>query len=165
MKTPVTDQTSGRQPKKQRGEFMIIRIALAAIVAASAATAVVAQGDAIAQRKALMKGNSEQGRIARAMIDGKQPYSNEVAQKIFANFQDAAAKLPGLFPENSKTGDTRALPVIWEKKAEFDAAAAKFGADAKAAAAKAKDLDSFKASMSEVGRNCGTCHDAWRKKG
>jgi cytochrome c556 len=143
---------------------MIIRIALAAVVAAFAATAVVAQGDPITQRKALMKGNSDQGRIAREMIDGKRPFSIEVAQKVFANFQDTAAKLPGLFPEDSKTGDTRALPIIWEKKAEFAAAAAKFGADAKAAAAKTKDLDSFKASMSEVGRNCGTCHDAWRKK-
>jgi len=143
---------------------MIVRIALAAVVAAFTATVVVAQGDPITQRKALMKANSDQGRIAREMIDGKRPYSNEVAQKVFANFEDTAAKLPSLFPENSKTGDTRALPVIWEKKAEFDAASARFGADAKAGAAKSKDLDSFKASMSEVGRHCGTCHDAWRRK-
>ncbi len=143
---------------------MITRLALAAVVAAFAATAVVAQGDAIAARKALMKGNSDQGRIAREMVDGKRPYSNEVAQKVFATFEEAATKLPGLFPDNSKTGETRALPVIWEKKAEFNAAATKFGADAKAAAAKSKDLDSFKASLSEVARNCGGCHDAWRAK-
>ena len=143
---------------------MITRIALAAVVAAFAITTVVAQSDPIAARKGLMKNNNDQGRIAREIIDGKRPYSNEVAQKVFATFEDTAAKLPGLFPDNSKTGDTRALPVIWEKKAEFNAAAAKLGADAKAAAAKSKDLDSFKASMSEVGRNCGTCHDAWRAK-
>ena len=35
---------------------MIIRIALAAVVAAFAVTAVVAQGDPIAARKGLMKG-------------------------------------------------------------------------------------------------------------
>jgi cytochrome c556 len=142
---------------------MIVRIVLGATIAAVAATAVIAQADPIAARKGLMKENSSQGRIARDMIDGKRPYSQETAQKVFAQFQDTAAKLPGLFPDNSKSGDTRALPVIWEKKADFDAAAAKFGADAKAAAAKSKDLDSFKAAMSEVGRNCGSCHDAWRK--
>jgi cytochrome c556 len=143
---------------------MITRLALAAVVAAFAATAVLAQADAIAARKGLMKSNNEQGRLAREIIDGKRPYSNEAAQKVFATFEEAATKLPGLFPDNSKTGETRALPVIWEKKAEFNAAAAKFAADAKAAAAKSKDLDSFKASVSEVARNCGGCHDAWRAK-
>jgi cytochrome c556 len=141
---------------------MITRLVLAAVVAAFAATAVLAQADAITVRKGLMKSNNEQGRIAREIIDGKRPYSNEVAQKVFATFEEAATKLPGLFPDNSKTGETRALPVIWEKKVEFNAAAAKFGADAKAA--KSKDLDSFKASLSEVARNCGGCHDAWRAK-
>jgi cytochrome c556 len=138
---------------------------LAATALVIGATAVVAQSDPIAARKALMKGNSDEGRVAREMMDGKRPYNNETAQKVLAAYQDTAAKFSALFPDNSKTGDTRALPVIWEKKAEFNAAVAKFGADAKAAAAKTKDLDSFKASMSEVGRNCGTCHDAWRRKG
>lgn len=142
----------------------MLRMVLAATALVIGVTAVAAQQDPIAARKALMKGNSDEGRIAREMMDGKRPYNNETAQRVLAAYQDTAAKLPALFPDNSKTGDTRALPVIWEKKAEFSAAIAKFGADAKAAAAKTKDLDSFKASMSEVGRNCGSCHDAWRKK-
>ncbi len=143
----------------------MLRMVLAATALVIGVTAVTAQQDPIAARKALMKSNSDEGRIAREMMDGKRPYNNETAQKVLAAYQDTAAKFPALFPDNSKTGDTRALPVIWEKKAEFNAAVAKFGADAKAAAAKTKDLDSFKASMSEVGRNCGSCHDAWRKKG
>ena len=35
---------------------------------------------------------------------------------------------------------------------------------AKAAAAAVKDLDSFKAQMGEVGKNCGGCHNTYRKK-
>jgi cytochrome c556 len=143
---------------------MITRIVLAAAVAALGATVVVAQGDPIAARKALMKENSAQGRIAREMIEGKRPFDLNAAKKVLAQFQETAAKLPALFPDNSKAGDTKALPVIWEKKGDFNAAVAKFGADAKAAADKVKDLDSFKAGMAEVGKNCGSCHNAWRQK-
>jgi len=143
---------------------MLIRLALAAAIAAVGVTAVVAQGDPIAARKALMKANSDQARNAREMIEGKKPFDLAAAKKVFAQFEDTAAKLPNLFPDSSKTGDTKALPVIWEKKSEFNAAAAKFGADAKAAEGKVKDLDSFKASMGDVGKNCGSCHNAWRAK-
>jgi cytochrome c556 len=97
------------------------------------------------------------------MADGKQPLDLAAAKKAFASFQSAAAKLPDLFPESSKTGDTRALPAIWEKSAEFKAAAAKFGADAKAAEASTKDLPSLKAAFAEVGKNCGSCHQSFRK--
>lgn len=144
---------------------MITRILAVAAVVAVAATTVVAQGDPIAARQAIMKGNSAQARVAREIMDGKRPFDLAEAKKIFASFEDAAAKFPALFPDNSKTGgDTKVLPVIWEKKSEFNAAIAKFGADAKAVNEKVKDLDSFKAGMSEVGRNCGSCHNAWRQK-
>ncbi len=144
---------------------MITRIVLAAAVAALGVTAVVAQSDPIAARKALMKENGAQARVAREMIEGKQPFNLAAAKKVLATFEDAAKKMPALFPDNSKTGgDTAALPAIWEKKADFDAKFAKFGTDAKAAGDKVKDLDSLKAAMGEVGKNCGGCHNDYRKK-
>ena len=74
-------------------------------------------------------------------------------------------KLPTLFPENSKTGgDTAALPAIWDNKADFKAKFAKFGADAKAAQAAVKDLDSFKAAFPDMTKNCGGCHETYRAK-
>ena len=77
---------------------------------------------------------------------GRAPFDLAAAHKIFATFQDAAAKMPALFPDNSKTGgDTAADPKIWENMADFKAKFAKFGDDAKAADASVKDLDSFKA--------------------
>jgi cytochrome c556 len=70
-----------------------------------------------------------------------------------------------LFPDNSKTGgDTAALPAVWETKADFDAKLAKFGVEAKEAAAKVKDEASFKAIFPEVQKNCGGCHQTYRKK-
>lgn len=142
----------------------MIRLVLAAAIAAIGVTAVVAQGDPIAARKALMKANGEQSKIAKEMTEGKRPFDLATAKKVFATFEDAAAKMPALFPDSSKTGDTKALPVVWEKKADFNVAFAKFGADAKAANASVKDLDSFKASMGVVGKNCGGCHNTWRAK-
>ena len=143
---------------------MITRFVLAAAIAAIGVTTVVAQSDPLAARKAIMKGVGDQSRIARDMIDGKMPFNADAAKKVFATFEDAAGKMPALFPDNSKGGDTAALPAVWENKSDFTAKFAKFGADSKAAAAQVKDLDSFKAQMGEVGKNCGGCHNTYRKK-
>jgi cytochrome c556 len=143
---------------------MITRLVLAAAIAAIGVTTVVAQSDPLAQRKAIMKGVGDQSRIARDMLDGKTPFNADAAKKVLATFEDAAGKMPALFPDNSKSGDTAALPAVWENKSDFNAKFTKFGADAKTAAAQVKDLDSFKAAMGEVGKNCGGCHQTYRKR-
>ena len=143
---------------------MMLRIAAATAVIAFGVTAVMAQSDPLTTRKALMKGNGDASKLAREMIDGKTPFDLAAAKKIFVTFEDAAAKMPALFPDNSKGGDTAALPAVWDNKADFDAKFAKFGADAKAAEAKVTDLDSFKAAMGDVGKSCGGCHQTYRKK-
>src|SRR5205823_741206 len=80
------------------------------------ATALVAQTDPIAARKAVMKANGDQSKIATDMLEGKAPFNLEAAKKIFATFAEAE-KVKTLFPDNSKTGgDTAALPAIWENK-------------------------------------------------
>jgi cytochrome c556 len=125
-----------------------------------------AQEDPIKARKALMKSNGDQAKIAGAMVKGEAPFDLAAAHKIFATFEDAASKMPALFPDNSKTGgDTAALPKIWEDMADFKARFAKFGDDAKAADASVKDLDGFKAAMGNIGKNdCGGCHEPYRAK-
>jgi cytochrome c556 len=144
----------------------MIRTVLAIAAVALGVCAATAQQDPIAARKALMKANGDEAKIAAAMIKGEQPFDLAAAHKIFATFQDAAAKMPTLFPDNSKTGgDTAADPKIWENMADFKAKFAKFGEDAKAADASVKDLDSFKASMGDIGKNdCGGCHQTYRIK-
>ena len=143
---------------------MITRIALAAVVAAFAATAVVAQGDPIAARKGLMKGIGGANRTATEMLDGKQPFDLAKAKAALTTMADLAAKMPALFPDASKTGDTAALPAVWENKADFDAKMKKFSADAQGAAARVTDAASFKAEIGEVRKNCGGCHNVYRKK-
>jgi len=141
----------------------MIRPLLAIATLAIGATVVVAQQNPIEARKALMKANSAQARVGAAMAKGEAPFDLAKAKAIFVTFQDAANKMGNFFPENSKTGgDTIASPKIWEDMAGFKARLAKFGAEAKAAEAAVKDLDTFKAQFGEVGKNCGGCHQEYR---
>ena len=143
---------------------MMKRVVLAVAVVAFGVTAVLAQSDPIAARKALMKENGRQSGIARAMIEGKEPFDLAKAKAVLANFATAHDKGKGLWPDTSKSGDHASLPAIWENKTDFDAKLAKLSSDAKAQDAGVKDLDSFKAAMAEVGKDCGGCHNTYRKK-
>lgn len=137
---------------------------LAAAIAALGITAVIAQSDPIAARKAIMKSNGQQLGVLRDMVQGKRPFDAAAAHAAFASFAEVSDKMKPLFPDSSKTGDTDSLPAIWENKADFEAKLAKFSADAKAADAKVKDLDSLKTEMAEFPKNCGGCHNPYRKK-
>jgi cytochrome c556 len=143
----------------------MMRTVLGVAVLAFGATALVAQTDPIAARKALMKTNGDQNRVATEMLEGKRPFNLDEAKKVFVVFAEAGEKAPALFPDNSKTGgDTAALPPVWENKADFNAKLAKFASESKAAGDATKDLDSFKVQITEVRKNCGGCHQTYRKR-
>src|SRR6476660_3423205 len=98
------------------------RLVIAAAFAALGVTAVIAQTDPIAARKAIMKENGNQAKIAREMIEGKEPFDVAKAHKVLTTFAATDGKAKALFPDSAKTGgDTAALPAIWENKADFDA--------------------------------------------
>jgi cytochrome c556 len=151
-----------------KGDHHMIRTVFAVAAIALGISAAVAQQDPIAARKALMKANGDQAMIALAMMKGEAPFELAAVQKIFATFEDTAAKAPALFPENSideATADDpfSAGPKIWENLADFKARLAKFGTDAKDAGAKVTDLESFKAAFGNIGKNdCGGCHEQYR---
>lgn len=143
-------------------KFRTVIVAAAFVLGAYAA---VAQVEAIVTRKSVMKGVGDQTKVGVGMAKGEAPYDQAKAQAIFTTYIEASEKMPTLFPDNSKTGgETAALPAIWEKVDEFKAKFAKLGADAKAALASVKDLDSFKAAFTAVTKNCGGCHETYRAK-
>jgi cytochrome c556 len=144
----------------------MIRTVLAMAAITLGVSVAMAQQDPIAARRALMKANGDQAKIGAAMAKGEAPFDLAAAKKIFVTFEDAAAKMPALFPDTSKTGgDTAADPKIWENMADFKAKFVKFGEDAKAAGASVTDLDSFKAAFGNIGKNdCGACHQTYRIK-
>jgi cytochrome c556 len=151
-------------PGKGRPEMFRTVFALA--IVALAVGAAVAQQDPIAARRSLMKTNGDQAKVGASMMKGETPFDLDKARAIFTAFEDAAAKVPALFPENSKTGgDTAADPKIWANMDDVKARFIKFGADAKDALANVKDLDSFKAAFGAIGKNdCGGCHEKYRIK-
>ena len=142
---------------------MIIRTVLTVAALAVGVTAVTAQQDPIAARRAIMKANGQQAALGNKMAKGEEPFSVDKGKKVFATFQDVA-KAHALFPETSKTGDTAALAAVWENKADFEARLTKLANDAKAAEVAVTDLDTFKAQFTEVLKNCGGCHQTYRKR-
>ena len=144
----------------------MFRTVFAVAVVALCVGVAIAQQDPIATRRALMKANGDQAKVGASMMKGETPFDVDKARKIFAAFEEAATKVPSLFPENSMTGgDTAADPKIWENMDDFKARFAKFRTDAEDALAKVTDLDSFKAAFGAIGKNdCGGCHEKYRIK-
>lgn len=126
--------------------------------------AVLAQSDPVKEREDLMKGNQKGADLVVAMMQGKAPYDAKVVDTAFQQWADTAQKLPGLFPEGSKTGgDNRASPKIWVNKKDFDeksAAFAKAVADNRAKAI--GSLDGLRAAIPAVGNGCDNCHKEYR---
>ena len=143
---------------------MFLRTTILALVIGLSAGAVMAQSDPIAVRRALMKGNNDNARAMVQTMREQRPFDTAAVEAAFAQWADTAQKLPGLFPENSKTGgDTRATPKIWQNKKDFDERAAAVGKAVGENRDKAKEsLDGLKAAIPVVGKMCDGCHEDYR---
>lgn len=145
----------------------MIRHVFAAAILAALSSAVVAQGDPIAERKQMMKSIGGATGDAAKMLKGEAPFDLAKVQVALKSYSDVSKKFGALFPANSKEGgETTAAPKIWEDMAGFKAGLDKMDKEAAAAAAAIKDEASFKATMPNVLKNCGGCHETYRiKKG
>jgi len=98
------------------------------------------------------------------MVKGEEPFDVTKVNAAFAHWAEAAQKMPGLFPEPPKAGEeTRALPKIWESKADFEAKIAAFSSAVAENKDKAKTLDELKVALPNIGKACGGCHEPYRK--
>ena len=130
--------------------------------------AVWAQQDSVKEVQTLMKGNGKNAGAVSAMVKGEKPYDQATVDSALAQFEDTAKKLPNLFPASAKgvklDGDYSTSPKVWEDKAGFDARIASFAKIVSEAKGKIKDLDSLKANMPAIGKECGGCHETYRVK-
>ena len=131
--------------------------------------AVVAQQDQVKRTQGIMKDNGKNAGALSAMVKGEKPYDQSTVKAALAQFEDTAKNLPTLFPASLKgakfEGDYSPSPKIWSDKAGFDAAIASFAKTVTEAKAKIKDLDSLKATMPAIGKECSNCHETFRVKG
>jgi cytochrome c556 len=142
----------------------MIRTILAMTAVAVGVSFAIAQSDPIAERKLLMKGNSDGARNVNRMVRAEDPFDVAKVNAAFAQWTETADKLPGLFPEPPKPGqDTRALPKIWETKADFDAKIASFGKAVADSKDKVKTLDELKVAFPIVSKACNDCHEPYRR--
>ena len=142
----------------------MIRTVLAATALLAGVTVLLAQSDPIAQRKELMKSNVGHQKNVNAMVKGEAPFDAAKANQAFTTWGENAQRIPSLFPSPPPEGaDTRALPKIWENKADFEAKAAALKKAADAGKGKTNSLDELKAAAPAVTKACGDCHDAYRR--
>lgn len=131
-------------------------------------SAVVAQQDQVKQTQTVMKSNGKNAAALAAMVKGEKPYDQATVNTALAQFEETAKKLPTLFPDSSKgqktEGDYSASPKIWEDKAGFSEHISSFSKAVNDANGKIKDLDTLKASLSVIGKQCGGCHETFRVK-
>ncbi|OSI19856.1 c-type cytochrome [Neisseria dumasiana] len=110
--------------------------------------------------KSMMPNFSSMGK----MVKGDEPYEVEKFKAAAATFVEESKK-PFEHFQKDKQGDGDTLPVTWEKPDEFKAAEEKFFAAVANLNAKAQggNLEEIKAAYGEVGANCKSCHDVFRR--
>ena len=130
--------------------------------------AVMAEPDQVKDTQTIMKGNGKNAGALAAMVKGEKPYDQATVDAALAQFDDTAKKLPTLFPVSIKgkpfEGDYGASSKIWEDSAGFKEHIAGFAKAVGNAKGKIKDVDSLKAELGLIGKQCGGCHETFRVK-
>jgi len=131
---------------------------------------VMAEPGQVKDTQAMMKGNGKNAGALSAIVKGEKPYDQATVDAALVQFDDTAKKLPTLFPDSIKgktfEGDYSPSPKIWEDKAGFKEKIADFAKAVGGAKGKIKDVDSLKAELGIIGKQCGNCHETFRiKKG
>jgi cytochrome c556 len=130
--------------------------------------AVAAQQDQVKQTQDMMKGNGKNAGALAAMVKGEKPYDQAAVNAALAQFEDTIKKFPTLFPDSTKglkpEGDYFPSPKVWEDRAGFNEHIASFAKAVADAKGKITDLDTLKATLPTIGKQCGGCHETYRVK-
>jgi cytochrome c556 len=119
-------------------------------------------------QKARHEHYEELGKAFKAVRDQMNAGSPDFAalEKNAEVVSQASVNQQQWFPKGTgpEAGKTRALPEIWSKPADFEAAQKMLSdrAPKLLAAVKTKDVDAVKAAFKETGGACKNCHDTFR---
>ena len=148
---------------------------LRTVFAAAAATVTLAacggqggpaadKGPISAERTAAFKRMMPEFAVMGKMVKGDEAFSQGKFKELTAVFTQNAKKPFDHF-QNDPQGNGGALPVIWQKPAEFKAEQDKFLAavDKLNATAQSGRLDDIRAAYQTVGESCKSCHQNFRR--
>ncbi|KGD85881.1 cytochrome c [Rhizobium sp. YS-1r] len=126
-------------------------------------SAAFAQQEPIAARQSLMKQNGQAAGALGAIAKGEKPYDEAVVKTALTTISTNIKAFPDQFPPGSDTGDTKALPAVWQKPDDFRALAARLGSEASALLATLPaDKAGVAAALGKLGPICSECHKAYR---
>jgi cytochrome c556 len=120
--------------------------------------------DPIAQRRAILMNLGQANMIGGAMARGDMPYDADKAMAVMRVINNGILGMVNYFPEGSNTGPTRALPAVWQNRAEFLRRAENLRAASAAYLQNPPaDAAAFPMAYMNVTRNCGMCHEMFRR--
>ena len=134
-----------------------------ALVSIAAAQAAPMGGDPVANRQRLMKLVGANWADIQAKVKAGNPDAVAVNAETIAVM---ATHVPSFFPAGSATDASSAKPEIWEKWADFQAAAKTLESMSEGLrdASRAKDGAAVEAMVKDFGpKACGACHTPFRK--
>lgn len=147
----------------------MIRVLMALVAVAAAATTVVAQQEVASRQDALMKSlaKSQYGVLSR-IARGQSPYDQAAIDAALAQMEEAVGKIAVTFATNPKMHLPEAKysssPKIWENKADFESKIPPVLAAIKGAKGKITDVASAKAAFDDINGKCNGCHDTYQLK-
>jgi cytochrome c556 len=147
---------------------MSYRVSLIVLVMGSAAGLTAMAATPLEAQKTRHEHYEHLGDAFKSIRDQSKADSPDWAtlQKAADVVQKASKDQIQWFPKGSgpEAGKTRALPEIWSKPADFEAAMKMFEdrAPALAAAVKAKDVAAVNDAFKSLGGACKNCHDNFR---
>jgi len=129
---------------------------------AACATASKSPAEYVEDRQKLMKAH---GDAWKNVQDGAKAGNLQAVASNADVMANNAKQIPALFPEGSMTEKSKAKPEIWQKKAEFDAAAKKMEMESIKLrdTARTGNAQATNDVIKDFGRNtCGSCHTPFR---
>ncbi len=130
--------------------------------------AVAAQQDQVKATQAVMKDNGKNAAALAAIAKGEKPYDQAIVDAAMGQFEETVQKFPTLFPDSTKglkpEGDYSPLPKVWEDRVGFNQQVTSFSKAVSDAKGKIKDVESLKATLPTISKQCGNCHETYRIK-
>jgi len=138
--------------------------ALALVIGATLAGAsALAQEDIVTQRRNVMRAKFAEFRAVRDTLRNNAALTEVPARAT--RMAEVGDRLPGLVPEGSGVGETRALPAIWQNMDQFRQRSANFRAAARelAQVASGGDRAATQAAFDRMAATCDACHNTFRR--